>query len=90
MAKAKSRIVRRSIALPNDLFEEVVSTAPVELQGNWNRLVVTLLRDFVSRRKIRMFEEAMAAMANDPAIRTQCAAIAEEFAAAESDGIGDG
>lgn len=64
---------------------------PTEVQGNWNRLVVTLLlRDFVSRRKLRMFDEAMAAMANDPPSSLSVPRIAEQFAAAESDGLSDG
>jgi hypothetical protein len=35
------------------------------------------------------FEEAMARMGADPAIRAECAAIAKEFAAAEADGLRD-
>lgn len=34
------------------------------------------------------FEGAMAAMAADPAIRRECAAIADEFACADMDGSG--
>lgn len=49
-----------------------------------------LLRDFVSRRKLRMFDEAMAAMANDPPSSLSVPRIAEQFAAAESDGLSDG
>jgi hypothetical protein len=35
------------------------------------------------------FEEAMAKMGTDPAIRAECAAIAREFAGAEPDGLRD-
>jgi hypothetical protein len=37
----------------------------------------------------RHFEEAMARMGADPAIRAECVAIAKEFAAAEADGLRD-
>lgn len=33
------------------------------------------------------FEEAMAQMAADPAIRTECAAIGRDFSTAEADGL---
>jgi hypothetical protein len=79
--------VRRSVALPRGLVEEVTAVAPPDLQGNMNRLVTVALREFVARRKARAFRRAMAAMASDPAIQAENAAIAREFAAAEGDGL---
>jgi len=79
--------VRRSVALPRSLVEEVAAAAPPGLQGNLNRLVTVALREFVARRKNKMFSQAMAEMAADPAIQAENAAIAREFAAAESDGL---
>lgn len=79
--------MRRSVALPRSLVEEVAAAAPPGLQGNLNRLVTVALREFVARRKNKMFSQAMAEMAADPAIQAENAAIAREFAAAESDGL---
>jgi hypothetical protein len=79
-------VVRRSVALPPSLVEEVMTVAP-EARRNLNRMVITALREFVAARKARAFEQAMARMAADPAIRRECAAIAREFAPAESDGL---
>ena len=79
--------VRRSVALPRSLGEEVAAVAPPDLHGNLNRLVTVALREFVARRKTRAFRRAMAEMASDPAIQAENAVIAREFAAAESDGL---
>ncbi len=88
MTIQKSKTVRRSVALPRDLLDTVLSVAPPELKGNLNRLVLISLREFVARQKAAAFERAMAAMGADPAIRSECAAIAAEFAVAERDGLG--
>jgi metal-responsive CopG/Arc/MetJ family transcriptional regulator len=85
--KRASSIVRRSVALPRPLVEEVMAAAKPEARHNLNRLVVSALREYVAARKARAFEQAMAQMAADPAIRKECAAIAREFAPAESDGL---
>jgi len=37
----------------------------------------------------RAFEEAIAKMATDPAIRAECAAISRDFAITEADGLKD-
>jgi len=39
-----------------------------------------LIREFTERRRARAFEEAMARMADDPAIRKECGATSREFA----------
>ena len=88
MPNQKLKTVRRSVALPSDLMEDVLSVAPPELKGNLNRLVLVSLRDFVARRRAEAFEQAMAEMWADPAIRSECAAIAEEFVPTERDGLG--
>jgi hypothetical protein len=49
--------------------------------------VTVALQEFVARRKNKMFRQAMAEMAADPAIQAENAAIAREFAAAEGDGL---
>jgi hypothetical protein len=88
-AKVALRTVRRSVALPRALVEQVVAVAPPDLRHNLNRVVRVALQEFVSARKARAFEQAVAQMAADPAIRKACAAIGQEFAAAEMDGLKD-
>jgi metal-responsive CopG/Arc/MetJ family transcriptional regulator len=80
--------LRRSVALPSALIGELNSVAPPELRTNLNRLVILSLREYVSRRRREQFESAVAAMAEDPQVQAECAAIAKDFAATEMDGIG--
>jgi hypothetical protein len=84
----KPKTVRRSVALSRALVEELSALAPAELAGNWNRLVTMALLEYAARRRALAFESQMAAMAADPAVRSECAAIAREFSAAEMDGLG--
>jgi len=81
--------LRRSVALPRALIGELNSVAPPELRTNLNRLVIVSLREYISRRRQQEFESAVAAMAEDPQIRAECAAIARDFAATEMDGLGN-
>lgn len=85
--KPAAKTVRRSVALPRQLVEEVTHLAPPELGQNLNRLVTVALQEFATHRRARGFEEAMARMAADPAIRAECAAISREFAVADLDGL---
>ncbi len=87
--KVSPKTVRRSVALSRELIEEVTKVVPPELRQNFNRLVTVALQEFTARRKARDFEEAMAQMAADPAIRAECGSIAREFATAETDGLKD-
>jgi hypothetical protein len=86
-SESSPKTVRRSVALPYKLIEEVRTVAPPELRENLNRLVTVALQDFVIQRKKQFFEEAMAQMAADPAIRKECAALSKEFSIAETDGL---
>jgi hypothetical protein len=63
------------------------SVAPPELRTNLNRLVILSLQEYVSRRRRQEFEGAVAAMAEDPQVQAECAAIARDFAATETDGL---
>lgn len=83
------KTVRRSVALPRRLVEEVTAAAPPELRGNLNRLVIVALEEFGRRQRARAFDKEMEMMSADPDIRTECASIAAEFAPAEGDGLGD-
>jgi hypothetical protein len=84
----KSRkTLRRSVALPSDLIDEVQALAPPELRDNFNRLVVTALTDFATRRKRERLEMAMAEMASDPAIQKASEGLSKEFAETEGDGL---
>ncbi len=87
MRHKRSPVVRRSVALPKELVREALAWAPPESAGNLNRLVAESLAEFIARKKARAFEDAMAAMAADPAIRKEGAAIAKEFACADLDGL---
>jgi hypothetical protein len=81
--------LRRSVALPTALIGELDSVAPPELRANFNRLVILSLREYVSRRRRQEFDSAVAAMAEDPQVQAECAAIARDFAATEMDGLGN-
>ena len=87
MKHAAKNIVRRSIALQNELVEELRAVAPPELRDNFNRLVTFILMDFTRRQKKYQFEAAMAEMANDPAIQEVSAGLSEEFTETENDGL---
>ena len=82
-----SNTVRRSVALPRRLVEEVLRIAPVDAASNWNRLVVTALEEYAARQRRSRLEEAMAAMAADPAIRSETKSINTFFRKAERDGL---
>ena len=45
------------------------------------------LQEFATHRRARGFEEAMARMAADPAIRAECAAISRKFTVSDLDGL---
>ena len=85
--KAPAATIRRSVALPAKLVDEVSILAPPELRRNLNRLVVVSLQEFAARRRALAFEEAMTRMAADPAIRAECVSIARDFAPADLDGL---
>jgi hypothetical protein len=87
--KKPAQMVRRSIALPRILVDEVTSVAPAPLRQNFNRLVSTALRDFVEAQRAKAFEQAMQEMAADPEIQAECRAIARDFAHTELDGLPD-
>ena len=82
-----SQIVRRSVALPRRLVEEVTVLVSPEEANNWNRLVISALEEYAARHRRARFEEAMAAMAADPAIQTEGKKINKEFHKTERDGL---
>jgi hypothetical protein len=88
-SKSQVQTIRRSIALSRQLVEEATILAPPDLKRNFNRLVTVALQEFANQRKEKGFEEAMAQMAADPAIRNENAAILKDFAEAERDGLKD-
>ena len=85
--KVSPKTVRRSVALSRQLVEEVSALAPPELRQNLNRLVTVARREFAAQQKARAFEEVIAQMARDPAIRAECTAISRDFAITEADGL---
>lgn len=87
MKRASQKTIRRSIAIPNELVEELRAVAPPELRDNFNRLVTSVLTDYTKRQKKYQFEAAMAEMAGDPAIGEACSVLSEELAETETDGL---
>jgi hypothetical protein len=79
--------VRRSVALSATLVEDALAAVP-EHGGNFNRVVVSALRELIEARKAQTLAAAMEQMARDPSIRAECAAIARDLASAELDGLG--
>lgn len=84
---AANRLIRRSVALPRQLVEDVLACASPELANNLNQLVTASLREFVSRRKAEAFDEAMRQMAADPEIQSASTDITAEFTATDMDGL---
>jgi hypothetical protein len=89
MRSPKIATVRRSVALPKSLVDDLTRAAPPELKSNLNRLVIVALGEFIKSRRRIAFEQAMSQMAADPAALAEIAAIQEEFRPADSDGLGE-
>jgi len=87
MKHGLSQTIRRSVALPRRLVAEAANVAPAEAKSNFNRLVTIALRDYAAAHRARTFEQTMADMAADPAIRAESTAIQQEYRATESDGL---
>ena len=83
----KNATVRRSIAAPRELFEELMALVPPAERGNMNRVILTAIRRYVEELKNRSFAEEMARMAADPEIKREVKTIGREFKAAEMDGL---
>ena len=83
----QSQTVRRSIALPRRLVEEVSAFITPDQAKNWNRLVITALQEYADRHRRAQFEEAMAVMAADPSVRAETKRIGKEFKKTERDGL---
>jgi metal-responsive CopG/Arc/MetJ family transcriptional regulator len=86
-AKSKDKVIRRSVAIPSQLLEEIHNVTEPALRTNFNRLVVTALRDYSARKKEEAFENQMAQMASDPGIRSEMEQISMEFSYTEQDGL---
>ena len=86
-AQQASKTVRRRVALARSLVRDAAKAAPPELRKNLNRLITVALREYVERRRQAEFRADMDAMAADPAIRAECAAIDAAFRVAEIDGL---
>jgi len=86
---SSANTIRRSVAIPRALVEEASALAPKELRQNFNRLVITALVEFAREQRARRFRQEVAAMAKDPQVRADCAAISKVFAVADADGLGD-
>ena len=87
MTPSRPLTIRRSVALPRTLVDDLTRIAPIELKSNLNRLVIVALQDYVRSHERLAFDQAMAKMAADPNIQRELADIQEEFRGAESDGL---
>ena len=83
-------IVRRSIAIPKTLVDDLIQTAPPELKSNLNRLVIAAIQGFIKLQERQMFDEAMTRMSKDPAAQAEIKAIQAEFCPADFDGLSAG
>ena len=79
--------VRRSVALPASLVQEVLEVAPKDEGQNFNGLVRVALEEYIQTHRARAFAQTMRDMAHDPAIRRESAAITRAFRSAEADGL---
>ena len=84
--KTQPKIVRRSIALPRPLENEVRRVAR-EDRSNVNRTVVTALEEFIRQRNNREFQRLMNEMGSDPQIQKASKNISREFTSADMDGL---
>ncbi len=82
-----SQSVRRSVALPKTLVDELARTAPPELKSNLNRLVIVALQQYVKSQERLAFDRAMDQMAADSKVQREIANIEQEFKGTESDGL---
>ena len=87
--RSPTTTLRRSVALPKALIGALAAVTPPELSSNLNRLVIVSLQEYIARRRRQQFESAVAAMAEDPQVQAECAAIARDFAGTEMDGLSD-
>jgi len=85
--RKRSNVVRRSVALPTRLVEQVSEAAPPEYRGNLNAVVRTALEEYVRNRRREAFDEEMERMAADPQIRAENEAIHREFEGTLADGL---
>lgn len=86
---SSSNTVRKSVALPRGLLEEVNAVAPKELRENFNRLVITALGEFAKERRARRFCDEVARMAQDPQVVADSAATYRALSGADADGLGE-
>jgi len=66
---ARTHVVRRSVALPARLVEQVSEAAPPEFRGNLNGIVRTALEEYLRTREREAFDREMERMAADPQVR---------------------
>jgi UDP-glucose 6-dehydrogenase len=85
--KAQTKTIRRSFALSRKLIDEALMVSAGTEKVNLNKLVTIALQEYINSKKRREFEKSMALMGSDPEILRECAAIADEFAQAENDGL---
>lgn len=79
--------IHRSFLLDASLVDEARKLVAPELSGNLNRIVNMGLQALVEKQRRLRFEEAMADMTRDLALRKESVRISKEFEAADGDGL---
>lgn len=85
--QTEDKIIRLSVASPSQLLQEIHNVTESVFRTDFNRLVVTALRDYSARKKEEAFENQMAEMAAHPGIRIEMERISVEVSTAERDGL---
>lgn len=82
---AKSRIVRRTVSLPKNLYEEArsVVASPSSPANSINSLFVSAIRAYVRLIRRREIDAKFAEMSSDPEYRKEAEQLSEEFSASD-------
>ena len=84
---ARKRNIIRSFSISSELVDEALRVVPSTVADNLNQMVTVALKGLVDEVKQRRFEEEMAKMAADPALKRESRRISDELRAAEGDGL---
>lgn len=83
----RKKTVHRSFSIDAELVDQVREAVPPEIADNLNRIVTVALTELVAKYKRLDFDDQMARMAADPAVRLECKKAAADFESAEADGL---
>lgn len=84
-----SAIIRRSIAIPRALVDELNAVVTETERVSFNRLVTAALKAYIKARRRQAFIADLERMAADPEVQREFRAIDREFRCTEMDGLND-